>query len=142
MFPAYRWLPAVCAAGLLASACEDDERRNARELLERIQTVDIQEPHEQREPQIAALRKMPLHEKRLVEIRDVCVKAHEALLEAEEYQARARRVIEAADGDAAAEAAAPVAQDLERSEAALKQAKALFPRCEHETRDLALRFER
>ena len=75
---------------LVLPGCQGSKQQQARALLERIEAVDIKAPYEQRKVSLAALEALDLTDRELVRVRDLCLKAHQALIETEEQQAQAR----------------------------------------------------
>jgi hypothetical protein len=130
-----------------ATGCQDAKRQQGRALLELIEAVDIKAPPTKRRAALAALTELDLTDSDLARTRQQCVEAHHALLESEEQQARARQALDAnsaTNGIAAVDAqkAAAIAAALEQSNAQLKFAMSVFPRCEREVRALAMRINR
>lgn len=127
--------------------CQDAKRQQGRTLLERVEAVDIKAPYSKREAALTALATLELTDNDLARIRALCLKAHQALLESETLQARARRALDSKasaepKGTISAETSVIVAAASEQSNANLKIAMTTFPRCEREIRSLAMRFNR
>ena len=101
-------------------------------------------PEATRRARVDDLAGLALREPELARTRDVCVTAHRGLLDAETEQARARRSLEAAerrhpDGPVPAGEAQQIADAIAASNRALEQAQQALPRCEAQSRELALR---
>ncbi|MBN1653669.1 MAG: hypothetical protein JXA30_07825 [Deltaproteobacteria bacterium] len=129
----------------LISACEDRERKESRLLLERLRSVDIRMPYDKRKSAVTQIEALVFTEKKLSQIRDRCVRAHRALIEAEEQQEKAKRVLERATAlDANASIKEPdlavIAEAVSRSNDEIKRAKDAFPSCDRAIRGLELRF--
>ena len=127
------------------SACEDSERLESRMLLEQMQTLDINLPYQRRKSAVKRLEALVFSEARLSSIRDRCVRAHRALIEAEEQQEKAKRVLnDLPTGNAKASVpisdSVEIARAIERSNAEIERAKKSFPSCERDIRRLKLRF--
>jgi hypothetical protein len=130
---------------LVFGACEDTERAEARTLLMLLQSIDIRHPVQKRKTEVMHLESLVLNEQKLSRARDCCVRAHKALIAAEEQQEQAKRILDKAtalDPSAAIDTPdlAVIAETIERSNNELKRAKDIFPSCEREIRKLELRF--
>ena len=133
-------LPTICG-------CRDGKREQGRALLERIEAVDIKAPYTKRKVSVAALEALELTDRELVRVRNLCLKAHQALIDTEERQAQARNSLDAVtQGDPKAsipaDRASAIAEALEDSNRELRRAIEAFPYCEREVRSLAMRFNR
>lgn len=125
--------------------CEDTEREEARALLERLRSIDIHVSVQKRKTVISQLESLVLTQEKLNRARDLCVRAHKALIAAEEQQEQAKRILDQATAlDPNASIEKPdmvvIADAIERSNNELKRAKETFPSCEREIRKLELRF--
>jgi len=89
--------------------------------LDRLERLDLDDPAEERRRLVDNLASMPLLDPEVSEARDVCVDAHRSILEAEERQANAARLLGRYDADEV-----PVGDD-QRQHVEI-------------TRDIALRF--
>lgn len=130
---------------LIALGCDQDERELQRELLQRVEAIDVSQAPETRAEQVAALEELPVQRPKLAELQQDCVRAHRLLLRAERHQARARDALERQAeamraGTLEDASAGRLAADLQRSDEALKHATELFRICQQGTRDLALRL--
>lgn len=142
-----RYFPLILLTLPFFVGCQDAKRQQGRTLLGLVEAVDIKAPYSTREAALGALRTVELTDNNLARIRALCLKAHQALLESETQQARARQALDSkvsADSKAAisAETSGMVAAAIEQSNANLKLAMATFPLCEREIRSLAMRFNR
>lgn len=131
----------------LALGCDTSggERREARRFLEVYTKLVDAEGSEVRRSQLQALRELPLSQEATGKARDLCVRAHAALLDAEaEQEAAAKLFDQALSGAGGAplspEKIAPVQAGIDRSERALKEARVHSGECEDAARSLALRF--
>jgi hypothetical protein len=127
--------------------CQDSKQEQGRALLERIEAVDIKAPYATRKATVAALATLELTDRELGRVRELCLKAHQALLETEERQAQARQGLDAVTrGNPRAsippDRASAIAGALEESNRKLRSAIETFPYCEREVRSLAMRLKR
>ncbi len=124
---------ALLAACTIGGCGESREALEARKLLDRTEAIPEQGPIEARRAQVTALAALPLVDPHLRATRDACVRLHRALLDAEEAQAEARRLVEAARAPEApfgpAERAA-TERWMHRSEEALTRSRALVDPCQ------------
>jgi hypothetical protein len=120
------------------------ERDEARILFDRLDAVDVQLDHAARAPRVDDLQALSLEEAQLARMRDDCVAAHRALIEAEAQQQTARKALSRAEaqteGSLDPAEAARLTEVIGRSQEAYERAKALFPACERHKRSLAMRF--
>lgn len=129
----------------IALGCDQDERELQRELLQRVEAIDVSQAPDARAKQVAALDKLPVQQPKLAELQQDCVEAHRMLLQAERHQARARDALKKQakamrEGTLEDAAARQLAGDLQRSDEALQHATELFRICQQGARDLALRL--
>jgi hypothetical protein len=127
------------------SACGDSKKDQARALLGGLRAIDIKTPYDQRKVAIAALKMVELSDDDLVRIRQECLHSHQALIQSEEQQAAARKILNSATGGEtksaiAADKALLMTAALEKSNSNLQVAMKSFPSCEREIRSLELRF--
>jgi hypothetical protein len=130
------------AALPLLAACESRARNEANLLLDRLERIDDEGPVPGRRAALDAVRRLGLAEEEVVAVRDACVRAHDALLTAEEQQGEARALLERAEsgGRVGAEAAADIERRILASAAGVERARELFPSCHDGMRGLALRY--
>lgn len=145
--PACRTLACVaCFVGLLVlMGCEDRARNEARLVLARIETIDHDAPTPQRKAFVASLKALSLSSTEVRQVRDACVRAHQALIDAETEKETASRQLEVMERAEKNKALAPgggrsVAEALRRSEAAVARVRESFPVCEREALALARRY--
>lgn len=131
----------------MAAACSSEgaERREARRFLAGYTAVAEAVGEQARRTRLKQLKELPLHGETASQARDLCVRAHTALLDAEAEQARAEgmfeKLLEGAGGKPLDPAGmAPVQAGIERSEKALKDARGHYRQCEEAARGLAVRF--
>lgn len=135
----------LLAFALSAPGCGSREENEARLFLDRVATIDDSAPPARRRPQVEALAALPLETDAIRTARDTCVRAHEALLEAEEEQASARGRLSDVTTRAGGGAAVPdderraIESAIARSNAALGRARDLLPRCQSEVAALETR---
>lgn len=113
-------------------------------VIDRYDTIDQADPPDVRRPRVADLAALSVGNQDVLRARDTCVRFHEALLGAESSQRQARVDLEAATrGDERhidPDAARRISQSIHESEAAIRRARELFPRCDSEIRGLRDRF--
>ena len=130
-------------ASLLGAGCADNERNEAQLLIDRLERVEEDSPIAVRRRELARVRQLGVSSDEVVRVRDACVRAHEALLTAEQEQQSARAALERATGAGAQLSqtdAARIASAIERSDQAIARSRGLFPACQEGKRGLALRF--
>jgi hypothetical protein len=130
----------ICALAL--GACENRTRNEASLLLDRLERIDDEGPVPRRRAALEAVRRLGLGEAEVVAVRDACVRAHDALLTAEEQQREARDLLERAEasGRLGAEVAADIERRIGASTTGIERARALFPPCHEGMRALSLRY--
>lgn len=112
--------------------------------LDRVEQLDLDDPVAERRRIVDNLASMPLSDDGVKRARDVCVDAHRTIIEAEERQSRAARLL----ARYSAEDVPPVAdreriqQDIDHADRALARSRGLFDRCGREMQDLDLRYRR
>lgn len=123
-------------------ACQTEVRQQATKLVAIGQAIDPALPPEMRQPHVHAMAKLPLSDKALISTRDLCVQAHQALVDAELSHKRAMNMV-ATQGHS--ELTAVQAQRLEKeissSNAQLTKAKDKLPGCEDQLRQLRIKYE-
>ena len=118
---------------------EAETRAEAKQLLERLQALSGDGTLSQRQTTLDGLRTMELREPEHAHARDVCLGAHEQLLQAEAAQTAARKALDDATKAQAGGSGIPpergraIAADLQRSNDALAASKRAFPQCEELT---------
>ncbi|MCS6799029.1 MAG: hypothetical protein NZ898_10955 [Myxococcota bacterium] len=120
------------AVVLMGLGCGKSRDEQARLLVETARRIDPDAPPSERRSAVERLRALPLAEPALAEVRETCVQGHDALLEAESQQDRARRLLEVLErgGGSGAAGGSQVRQALDASEAALGRARPLLERCQ------------
>lgn len=130
---------------LLSCACggEDREAREAKLFLDRVRAIDISDPVETRQERVDALERLVLSTERVKEARDVCLRFHRSLLDAETGAAEVRSALDALPPEQqhAGPETSRIAQRLRESNAAAAQAERLQPECEAKTASLATRYQ-
>jgi len=113
-------------------------------VIDRYDTIDQNDPPDVRRPRVTDLAALSVSNQDVVRARDTCVRFHEALLGAEHSQRRARLDLEAAtrvdEHHIDPDVARRISQSIRESEAAIRRARELFPRCDSEMRGLRDRF--
>jgi hypothetical protein len=138
------WLILFLSPALVIGCSKKDDRAQARALLDRISSLDLNASDAARESRLRELEAMPLRDHALRAVREVCLEAHRGLLAAEREQARARAAVEALearypDGGLPQAEGAPVLASLAHSIETLKDAHAALPECQKRSRELARR---
>lgn len=112
--------------------------------LDRLERLDLDNPAEERRRLIDNLANMPLADAEVSEARDVCVDAHRSILEAEERQANAARLLGRYEPDQVPSPGdrARIQRDIEGADAALERSRGLFDRCHRHSRELDMRYRR
>ncbi len=134
---------ALGLAAVLGAGCEDAERNEAQLLLDRLARVEDDGPVALRRRALDSVGRLGLAAPEVVRVRDACVRAHDALLTAEQEQEGARAALEratASGAQLAPDAAERIAGAIARSDQAIARSRALFPACQDGQRSLALRF--
>ena len=134
------WLSLGALFWLLA--CETSPEREAMLVVEYIDAIDIGAPSEERQTQVDRLHSLRLFSESAIEVRELCVRAHRALLRAEAEQSAVSRSIDALSkrypaGDAPDRELAPTRSQLAASNEAIVEARALLPECRDRARRLA-----
>ncbi len=141
---------------MLATACKGDASAEARMFLDRYERLDMDDPLEERRRLVDNLRTMPLVHSDVTQARDVCVDAHDAILEAEDLRVEAVALLERCGPVCAGQPAGPevdgtaeqlsarleLDQNMGRAERALERSRGLFSRCHRETAALNTRYRR
>jgi hypothetical protein len=140
---------ALVALVVLLSGCEcsDAQARNdAMLFLDRFDDIDVDTPLEERRTQVEAIRQLALTDETVLQTRDLCVSAHQALIDAEDQHALARHLLVESGGttetDVPPEAAARISTAIDESNEAIERSRELFPRCTREVNALERRFHR
>jgi hypothetical protein len=137
-------LPCLGLVALLgAGGCEGAERNEAQLLLARLARVEDDGPVALRRRALDEVGRLGLAAPEVVRVRDACVRAHDALLTAEQEQESAKSALERATtsgAQLAPDAAERIAASIARSDEAIARSRALFPACQDGQRSLALRF--
>jgi hypothetical protein len=126
-----------------AGGCEGAERNEAQLLLARLARVEDDGPVALRRRALDEVSRLGLAAPEVVRVRDACVRAHDALLTAEQEQESAKSALERATttgAQLAPDAAERIAASIARSDEAIARSRALFPACQDGQRSLALRF--
>lgn len=138
------------ALGLIAFVvvgCTTETRLQAQRIVKISAKIDPALPAAMRQPHIDALGKLPLSDKMLKRVRDMCVKAHRALVVAELEHDRAMASFKSAELDSGseskftAEKIAALEKMLSKSNRSLASAQKLLPACQSRLRDLRLKHE-
>jgi hypothetical protein len=127
--------------------CQDAKKQESRALLELVHAINIKDPYPKRKAALAALQRVEIRDNGVARVRELCVKAHKALIESEERQSQARLTL---GGSVSGNPKSPFPADkanevttmIEQSNTALRLAITTFPLCEREIRSLAIRFSR
>ena len=130
---------------LVAAGCGPDEGNEARLFLDRYEGLDVNvDDLGERRRRVASLERLAIASERVQGARESCLAMHEALLEAEEQQAEARRLVTVLERSApesrTADAVASVDHALTRSADAATRVRALRPECDEKLADLRARF--
>ncbi|MGF1469791.1 MAG: hypothetical protein ACFCGT_27010 [Sandaracinaceae bacterium] len=130
----------LIALGLLATGgCDDIPDNDARLLLDRAQHIDVSAPIADRRQDVERLSRLPLSSPRSQALRDLCVRAHRAMIEVEDAHGEVRAGLERYGGD---EAAIPederrqLSEQLEAADRRLGESRALFTECQGRLREL------
>lgn len=129
---------------LAGVACGRDASGEARMFLDRLERLDLDDPPADRRRLVDNLANMPLSDAEVTEARDVCVDAHRNILEAEDLQADAARLLARYEADQVPSAGdrARIQRDIQSADAALARSRDLFSRCHRQTRELDVRYRR
>lgn len=129
---------------LIGAACERDSAAEARMLLDRVQSIDLDSSVAERTRLVDSLATVRLTDPELVGTRDVCVDAHRAILEAEGLQAQAAERLEgyASEEVPSAGDQLQIRRDIETADREIQRSRELFTRCHEETRALDVRYRR
>lgn len=130
---------------VVAAGCGPDEGNEARLFLDRYEGLDVNvDDLGERRRRVASLERLAIASERVQGVRETCLSMHEALLEAEEQQAEARRLVTVLERSApesrTADAVASVDHALTRSADAATRVRALRPECDEKLADLRARF--
>jgi hypothetical protein len=130
-----------CVIALASTGCgsEKSGRAEAHDVLERIARLDSSTSFEDQRAAVAALAALPLEDPGLRAMRDVCLKAHEGLLEALVAQAEVRKVLDAPTPPSPAEVAALTVK-TEQAETTRVAAEAEMATCLQQKREATVRF--
>lgn len=131
------------ALGTFVSACDDDRERNEAMLFfERFETLDVETPLAEREPQVARLEQLALHEESVVHVRDACVRAHRTIMRAEEQTALARTLLpdDMPESQLTPDVRTRIETALASSAEAVESARGLMAQCDREASALRHRF--
>lgn len=126
------------------TACGDQGKGERKLLLKKLEAVELFGGIPERRKQVGAVRGLALKDEKARKLQQVCVKAHEALLEAESEQAKAKQALdslEAGKGDPSQlePRRLDIQQALMRSNDAVTKARSLFPRCNEGIMAMSLR---
>lgn len=127
----------------LGIGCEDHERNEAQLLMDRLDRIEEDSPLAVRQRELDGVRRLALSSNSVAQVRDSCVRAHEALLTAEREQQSAHAALDhatAAGAQLPPTLATRISRAITRSDQAIARARELFPRCQEGTRGLSLRF--
>lgn len=113
-------------------------------LLDRIERLDLDDPVEERRRLVDSLASMPLADADVMSARDVCVRAHRSILEAEEKQAHAAMLLARYESDEVPSAGDQlrIRRDIDEADGAIQRSRSLFARCHSETQALQSRYRR
>ena len=128
----------IVAAVCPGCGSEKGVRDDAHAVLEAISRLDPNAPVEARHAAIAAVGSLPVEDKELVALREVCLEAHRGLLEAEVEQQAVRAAI---DGpQPATEQLGALQGKMQRAAAVLATAQAALTTCETRSREITMRY--
>ncbi|MCA9615323.1 MAG: hypothetical protein R3B99_24690 [Polyangiales bacterium] len=138
-------LVAVGALLCALAGCGGDEANEARLFLDRYDGLDVNvDDLVERRRRIETLGRLAIANERVEGVRDACLQMHQALLEAEEQQAEARRLVAqleaAAPGEARPEDAAAAEAALTASTEATLRVRGLRSGCDEGLADLRARY--
>jgi hypothetical protein len=142
-------LPLLVLPGLLPlllPACGADARNDALLLLQEVEAIDLDAPHEDRAERVERVRTLPVRAEAVRRARDACVEAHEAMLDAEDRHIEAAHLLTDLLQEHGSEDGIPRAERdrfeglLAESEEAIAAARGRFPTCHRAMRDLRLRY--
>jgi hypothetical protein len=141
LFVAPLILAGGCILVLAIQGCgsEKSGRAEAHDVLERIARLDSSTSFEEQRAAVAALAALPLEDQGLRAMREVCLKAHEGLLEALVAQAEVRKVLDGAAQPSPAEVALLTAK-TEQANATRVAAEAEMSRCLEQKREATVRY--
>jgi hypothetical protein len=112
-------------------------------LVEHVRAIDIEDPTSKRKAQLRRLEELALPSEKLRDVQELCVRAHQALLSAEQRHEGAEKALakaeqRAAEGDKPDETeTARIAGTVQQSRQALAKARELLPQCQQKTAKLA-----
>jgi hypothetical protein len=129
----------VLALASLGCGSEKSGRAEAHEVLERISRLDSSTSFEDQRAAVAALAALPLEDQGLRTMREVCLKAHQGLLEALVAQAEVRKVLDGPTPPSAVEVAALTVK-TEQAEATRVAAEAEMTTCLQQKREATVRY--
>lgn len=129
----------------LLAGCGGDEANEARLFLDRYDGLDVNvDDLVERRRRVETLGRLAIANERVEAVRDACLQMHQALLEAEEQQAEARRLVAqleaAAPGEARAEDATAAEAALTASTEAALRVRTLRSGCDEGLADLRARY--
>jgi hypothetical protein len=125
----------------LSTACcgaEKSARDDVHTVLEAISRLDPNAPAETRRAAIEAVSALPIEDKEILELRDVCLQAHRGLLEAEVDQQAVRAALESPEP--ASQQLGVLQGKMQRAAAVLATAHAALTTCESRSRELTVRY--
>lgn len=130
-----------CALALVTQSCgsEKSGRAEAHDVLERIARLEANVAFDDQRAAIAALAALPLEDKGLRAMRDVCLEAHQGLLEALVAQDEVRKVLDEKAQPSADELAALTAK-TEQAGVTRVTAEAQMVRCLEQKREATVRY--
>lgn len=136
------WLSSMALVGLAAACGSGAKKQREQEeraaLIYALARLDPSAPAKQRAEMIQAVRKIDLTDKEMIATRDVCLDAHQGLLDAHLLQAEARKAfMEAKSDDEHRTSHAAHAQEaLDASSKTLASARTSLDACQNHTRTL------
>ena len=129
----------VLASASPGCGSEKSARAEAGEVLERIARLDPNAPPELRRAALAQVSSLAIEDRGIRELRAVCLKAHQGLLDAEVAQAEVRAALDAKTPPAADQVPALQAK-MEQANATLVAAHAAMTTCEERSREATVRY--
>lgn len=126
----------ACCAG--ACTQQSNDGSEARALLDRLTSIDLNAPSNERAARIAALRRLVLKQPALLALRDRCALAYGGLLAAERQQDQVRQRLDRADAGALSPAElSELRATLAAATDDLAEARAALPACLEAARRLS-----
>lgn len=133
----------VVSASCVVS-CGEDVRNEASVLVDRVRSIDIEQPLEVRRVRVAALRELSPRDPDVRRARDACLQMHESLVIAETEQNKARHIFGMFrnGGSPSTRQRDEIERALRASEGATKRAQRTLTSCTRQVADLELRYGR